>query len=116
MDIAMRGLTLQLGPYLVAYRETAADMLRQVESLLNLHEGERPDMSEILPEAAEMFAAMAGVPLREKRRILEALNILQVWHETSFVDVTRAQSVAVYAGSSGAGVAHRPTLTLVKKG
>lgn len=97
IDQAMRGLALQLSSFLIVYRDTAATMLAEVGALLDeTSDGPRAMSS----EAAELYAAMAGVPLREKRRILECLDILRGWHDNGLVDVTRAQSVAIYVGPS----------------
>lgn len=92
---AMRGMALQFAPFIVAYRDTAAAMLAEVSALL---EGDGSDQRGISSEAAELYAAMAGVPLREKRRILECLDILRGWYDNGLVDVSRAQSVAIYVG------------------
>lgn len=94
-DQSMRGMALQLAPFLVAYRDTAAAMLAEVKSLLD---GDGLGPRAISAEAAELYAAMSGVPLREKRRILECLDILRGWYDNGLVDVTRAQSVAIYVG------------------
>lgn len=91
----MRGMALQLSSFLVAYRDTAATMLAEVGALL---EEDASGARSISAEAAELYAAMAGVPLREKRRILECLDILRGWYDNGLVDVTRAQSVAIYVG------------------
>lgn len=91
-DEAMRDLAIQLGPFLVAYKDTAATMLAEVRAMLD---GEATQVS---PEAAELYAAMAGVPPREQRRILECLDIMRMWRTNAMIDVTRAQSVAIYVG------------------
>jgi hypothetical protein len=97
IDQAMRGMVFHLVPFLVAYRDTAATMLAEVNSLISARE----DMAvprDVSPEAAELYAAMAGVPLREQRRIMECLDIMRGWYDNGLVDITRAQSVAIYVG------------------
>lgn len=91
-DEAMRDLALQLAPFLVVYRDTATAMLAEVGAMID------GDVTAVSPEAAELYAALAGVPPREQRRILECLDIMRMWRTNALIDVTRAQSVAIYVG------------------